>query len=230
VAAIIQDEGFQRLAAFQSGGPPLPSGVLLSKLTAAPAEMFALYWPKVYDHAAEVVNAIHGANPGVQRSFNRSVYPAATLNLGLNTVCNGHWDDTNKPEAPCAITNFGEHTGADLFLKEFNLRVRFPSGSTILIPSACVMHGNTPIGAGEVRYSFTQYCVGGLFRWVRHGSRPAGTLTKEERLRLDGAPNARLRECVARLSFASELRADRAWLYGREKARLESQRAAAAWS
>jgi hypothetical protein len=47
--------------------------------------------------------------------------------------------------------------------------IRFPPGSTLLIPSALVRHSNVPIRAHETRSSITQYTAGGLFRWVRNG-------------------------------------------------------------
>lgn len=47
--------------------------------------------------------------------------------------------------------------------------VRFPAGSTILVPSALITHSNVPIQKGEVRYSIVQYSSAGLFRWVYNG-------------------------------------------------------------
>ncbi len=56
-------------------------------------------------------------------------------------------------------------------LWDLKLVIDFPPGSTILIPSAILKHSNTTIGRRERRYSFTQYSVGGLFRWVDYGYR-----------------------------------------------------------
>jgi hypothetical protein len=41
----------------------------------------------------------------------------------------------------------------------------------VIIPSSTVPHGNTPTQPGEKRVSFTQYCSGGLFRYVQYGFR-----------------------------------------------------------
>lgn len=49
--------------------------------------------------------------------------------------------------------------------------VEFPSGSTIFVPSAIVTHSNVPTQLGERRYSFTQYCAGGILRYVANGFR-----------------------------------------------------------
>lgn len=46
------------------------------------------------------------------------------------------------------------------------LYIQFPPGSLILIPSATLIHSNTPVGQEETRASFTQYCGGGLFRYA----------------------------------------------------------------
>lgn len=49
--------------------------------------------------------------------------------------------------------------------------IEFPAGSTILIPSATLTHSNTPVRDGETRLSFTQFCAGGIFRYVDNGFR-----------------------------------------------------------
>ncbi|KAJ6601958.1 hypothetical protein DFH09DRAFT_1069503 [Mycena vulgaris] len=72
----------------------------------------------------------------------------------------------------CAITALGDFDytkGGHLILWDCRLVLKFPPGTTILIPSAALFHSNIPISDGEQRYSFTQYTAGGLFRWVEHG-------------------------------------------------------------
>ena len=72
----------------------------------------------------------------------------------------------------CAITAGGrfDHTkGGHLYLVDLKLVIEFPAGSTILLPSAVLRHGNTAIDPEENRLSFTQYAAGGLFRWVEYG-------------------------------------------------------------
>lgn len=70
-------------------------------------------------------------------------------------------------------------------LWDLHLVIEFPPGSTILIPSASLRHGNTAIQPGETRYSFTQYTAGGIFRWIEHGFRKTSecytSLTTEEK-------------------------------------------------
>lgn len=59
--------------------------------------------------------------------------------------------------------------------------IQFPAGSTILIPSALLTHGNTPVGPKETRLSFTQFVPGGLFRYVDNGFRTEGKLKRKNK-------------------------------------------------
>lgn len=68
----------------------------------------------------------------------------------------------------------------------------------ILIPSATLAHSNLPVSEGESRASFTQYCAGGIFRWVDNGCRLESQLAAED-------PEEYKRIC--------ELKAGR-WAYG----------------
>ena len=53
------------------------------------------------------------------------------------------------------------------------LVIEFPPGATIIIPSAILRHSNVALQPKDIRMSFTQYCAGGLFRWVDQGFRTA---------------------------------------------------------
>ncbi len=112
-------------------------------------------------------------------------------------MCFPHLDFANLPFGFCAITALGDYDptkGGHLILWECKLVIEFPPGSTILIPSAIITHSNVPIGAGEKRYSVTQYSAGALFRWVDNGFQTAvayrASLTLEEKLELE-ATNTR---------------------------------------
>ena len=99
-----------------------------------------------------------------------------------------HVDTGNKANGLCAITALGQFDpkrGGHLVLAQLGLVIEFPPGATILIPSATVAHGNTPIQEGETRQSVTQYAAGGLFRWVRFGFRNEKALVRENRLMRD---------------------------------------------
>ncbi|KAG6914404.1 hypothetical protein DXG01_000548 [Tephrocybe rancida] len=95
-----------------------------------------------------------------------------TFNCGPTTCTFRHVDFNNLPFGLCAITalgNFDPTRGGHLILYGLKLIIEFPPGSTVLIPSGAVEHGNTPVGPTETRMSFTQYAAGGLFRWVAYG-------------------------------------------------------------
>ncbi|KAF8195981.1 hypothetical protein K438DRAFT_1968448 [Mycena galopus ATCC 62051] len=53
--------------------------------------------------------------------------------------------------------------------RDLKLIIRFPPGSTILIPSALMRHSNTSIQTHETRFSFTQYTSAGIFRFIENG-------------------------------------------------------------
>jgi hypothetical protein len=102
----------------------------------------------------------------------RSVFSTATFNFGPRTITLPHIDFGNLAWGWCAITALGwfnPDRGGHLVLWDLKLIIRFPPGSTILIPSAILRHSNTKIQAGERRYSFTQFTPAGIFRWVYNG-------------------------------------------------------------
>ena len=129
------------------------------------------------------MQALRKRHPGLQYNFRNSVYPAIAFNFGPRTVTYMHTDTGNKANGLCAITAIGQFDpkkGGHLILGQLRLVIEFPPGSTILIPSATVAHGNTPISATETRMSVTQYASGGLFRWVRYGFQSEKNLRRED--------------------------------------------------
>jgi hypothetical protein len=122
------------------------------------------------------MDQIHLWNPNLTRNFAAtvSVFAAATFNFGPQTVTFPHLDFANLAWGWCAITALGDFDpdkGGHLILWDLKLIVRFPPGSTILIPSALIRHSNTSIGPHEKRFSFTQYTPAGVFRFVDNGFR-----------------------------------------------------------
>ncbi|KAJ7038838.1 hypothetical protein C8F04DRAFT_950769 [Mycena alexandri] len=103
-----------------------------------------------------------------------SVFTTATFNFGPVTVTLPHIDFGNLAWGWCAITalgNFDPDRGGHLVLWDLKLIIRFPPGSTILLPSAILRHSNLTIGPNETRFSFTQFTPAGIFRWVYNGFR-----------------------------------------------------------
>lgn len=143
--------------------------------------LLAAYAPKLFNEYTKNIEALRENHPTLQYNFRNSVYPAIAFNFGPRTVTFMHTDTGNKANGLCAITSLGQFNpkrGGHLVLGQLRLVIEFPPGSTILIPSATVLHGNTPIQEGETRMSVTQYAAGGLFRWVRYGFQSERNLQK----------------------------------------------------
>ncbi|KAF9473204.1 hypothetical protein BDN70DRAFT_966489 [Pholiota conissans] len=143
--------------------------------------LFRAYAPRLHSHSLETLDALEGSNSTLVRPFPGSAFAACTVNFGPNTATYPHRDAGNLTWGWCSVTALGKFNadrGGHLVLWDFNCVIRFPSGSTIIIPSALVRHSNVSIGAGETRYSVAQYSSGGLFRWVN-----AGFQSEESRLK-----------------------------------------------
>ncbi|KAK7020036.1 hypothetical protein R3P38DRAFT_2782438 [Favolaschia claudopus] len=124
-------------------------------------------------------------DPRATRNFpaRLSVFSTATFNFGPATVTFPHIDYRNLAWGWCAITalgNFNPDLGGHLVLWDLKLIIRFPPGSTILIPSAILRHSNTKIQANETRFSFTQFTPAGLFRWVYNKFRTDADIDKSK--------------------------------------------------
>ncbi|KAK6978070.1 hypothetical protein R3P38DRAFT_2580491 [Favolaschia claudopus] len=198
VRALLNDTALQRVAGFQSSG-------------------LARYAPKLYKYYTDTLSSLFERHPEMRHNFTNSIYPAATFNLGPHTVADEHLDFNNCAHGLCAITSMGPYNprnGGHLFLKQVNMLIPFPSGSTALIPSAFMEHGNTPIKREESRFSFTQYAAGGLFRWVKYGFCTAKSLLEkpggaDRAAALDGEPGSRWKWAMGLFSKVDELEADR---------------------
>lgn len=99
--------------------------------------------------------------------------------------------------------------GGHFVYYDLKLIVEFPSGWTVMLPSATLRHGNTRIQDGERRYSITQYIPGSLFHWVRHKFWLAKDVPDDERVELDGTVKDRFCEVWGLFSRVNELEKDR---------------------
>ncbi|KAJ7458375.1 hypothetical protein B0H11DRAFT_1737939, partial [Mycena galericulata] len=151
--SFLQDSSFQRLAGFANC-------------------LFAVFAPLLFAFYGAQMALLATWRPSLRWNFARSVFAACTFNFGPHAITVPHLDFGNLSWGWCAITALGDFDpdyGGHLILWDLKLVIRFPPGSTILIPSAIVRHSNVPVRTHEHRYSFTQYTAGGLFRWVRNG-------------------------------------------------------------
>ncbi|KAJ7225149.1 hypothetical protein C8J57DRAFT_1093561, partial [Mycena rebaudengoi] len=184
--------------------------------------VLAMYAPKLYRYYCKTLKGVFDHHPGLIHNFSNSVYPAATFNCGPRSVAYDHLDFLNLAGGLCPLTvggRFDHKKGAHLYLRQLKLIIKSPSGASLLIPSACMNHGNTPLQPGETRCSITQYVAGGLFRWAEYGyqsgkallSQPGGASLKAA---VDGVPRSRWKAALELFSKYNELEADRAAVFG----------------
>ncbi|KAJ7148077.1 hypothetical protein C8R43DRAFT_889161 [Mycena crocata] len=180
---------------------------------------FAIYAPKLYKYYCRILKALFEHHPELIQLFSNSIFPSATFNCGPDAVTFDHCDvDTNLAHGFCGVTsggNFNHKRGGHMYLKQLRLVIEFPSGASMLIPSGCINHGNTPIAADETRHSMTQYAAGGLFRWAAYGFQTSKALLateggREAKERFDGVPGARWSWAINLFSKIDELEGDRA--------------------
>ncbi|KAF6754966.1 hypothetical protein DFP72DRAFT_812302, partial [Ephemerocybe angulata] len=133
---------------------------------------FKLWSPRVYESVGEELRKLYQHDKTLVKNWNSNVYPCLAVNFGPRVCCKAHRDPSNAPHTLCAIQalgRFNAELGGHLYIRELGVYVQFPSGSTILIASALLTHGNTPVTKDEVRLSITQFCPGGLLRFVSNG-------------------------------------------------------------
>jgi hypothetical protein len=139
--------------------------------------------PSLHKHYVDYMQALKVKFPKLVFPHERSIFPAATYNLGPRTITLPHVDLKNLAFGWCAVTALGDFNyikSGHLVLWDLNLVIQFPPGSTILIPSAVLSHSNAAISDKEKRYSFTQYAAGGLFRFVDNRFRTFKALSRQE--------------------------------------------------
>ncbi|KAF8172847.1 hypothetical protein K438DRAFT_2006771 [Mycena galopus ATCC 62051] len=146
--------------------------------------IFCAWNPAIHTLYETTLDALHLDNSGLHCNFNcsRSTFAAATINFGPKTVTKHHIDGLNLAWGWCTITALGDFNpdrAGHLVLWDLKLVIRFPPGSTILIPSAILRHSNVNIAEGEKCYSFTQFTAAGLFRWVDNGFKSDVTVNQE---------------------------------------------------
>ncbi|KAG6819939.1 hypothetical protein H0H93_007263 [Arthromyces matolae] len=199
--SVMKDKDVQRVAGFQSS-------------------CFASSAPKLYEFYCQELSKLFAKHPHLRHTFKNSVFPACTFNCGPTTCTQRHVDFNNLPFGLCAITALGDFNpkqGGHLILYGLKLIIEFPPGSTVLIPSGAIEHGNVPIALGESRLSFTQYAAGGLFRWVTYGfktigdavGKKRGRAAKEGRLTYDLAEGVRWNDGISLFSTPASIDADR---------------------
>ncbi|KAJ3968608.1 hypothetical protein EV361DRAFT_972719 [Lentinula raphanica] len=166
---------------------------ILTKMTSSPSFqrligftncVFQCFAEKIFDLYDTTLQSLFESDPKLIRWFKKSVFSSVSFNLGPACVSWPHTDNYNLAFGWCAITALGQFDpdrGGHLILWDLGLIIRFPPGSTILIPSALLTHSNLPIQKGEERYSIIQYSSSGLFRWDFLATRKREEIEKREK-------------------------------------------------
>ena len=182
---------------------------------------FAAFVPKMYKFYAATLGKLFDHFPTLLHNFRNSIFPAISFNLGPATAALDHLDHGNFSSGVCALTalgNYNPKTSGHFILFPFRLVTEFPPASTIIIPSGCLNHGNTPIQDGETRMSIAQYAAGGLFRYVAYGFATAKSLLstaagRAKKAEIDMKAGERWRMGLDLFSKYNELAADVANVY-----------------
>ncbi|KAJ7602797.1 hypothetical protein DFH06DRAFT_1351030 [Mycena polygramma] len=131
--SLLQNKSIRRLAGFQSAG-------------------MARYAPKLWRYYVDTLSELFEHHAGLEHNFTNSIFPAATFNLGPAVVTEEHADINNCVHGLCGVSSAGSYnhkTSGQIYLKQLKMVIDFPSGSSILIPSAFVDHGNTVLEPEE---------------------------------------------------------------------------------
>ncbi|KAJ7174441.1 hypothetical protein C8R46DRAFT_1214647 [Mycena filopes] len=182
-------------------------------LTPLPPVLFSLFAPLLFLYYQTGMADLKAWNPSMVWNTVFTVFAACTFNFGPHAITVPHLDFGNLAWGWCVITALGRFNpdlGGHLILWDLKLVIRFPPGSTILIPSAIIRHSNVPIAAEEFRCSFTQYTAGGLFRFIRNGFKTDHvfemTATREEKESRNREAKTRWEQGVAMYSTVDSLR------------------------
>lgn len=180
---------------------------------------FAYYAPKMYARYCKYFTQLRDRDPSLKWNFPGSVFPAVTANFGKAAASYDHLDYANAAAGWCSITSagtFDPKKGGHLILFDINQVIEFPSGSTILIPSSVMRHGNTPIQEeeGETRVSMTQYAAGALFRWIDNGFIRQEDTSPAHKAYMAATAPERFKNLLNLYSTSESLAADRVLMFG----------------
>ncbi|KAH9939128.1 uncharacterized protein BXZ73DRAFT_44346, partial [Epithele typhae] len=165
------------------------------------------HFPLAYAQMHQTMHAIYERDDELEPNFpGVSVHPLCTVNMGPHTATVDHLDKMNYPGCPCAITALGDFDpdqGGHLYF-------RSPPGSTVILCSAALRHGNTAVDPqGKERHSFTQFTAGGLVRYKQVGFRLVKNVPVSQR----GTTGQERQSQLARIPTPQSLSADRAEMF-----------------
>lgn len=115
-------------------------------------------------------------DPSLKTPYPDASWPAATVNLGPQTVATNHRDEHNLGGGQCADVaggTFKWSRGGHLVLHEIQKIIQLRPGRMVLFPSAAITHENLPVGLNENRFSYTSHLSAGLVTsFIKSGHAP----------------------------------------------------------
>lgn len=163
---------------------------------------------------------VRADGPRYDPPFHDTIFAAHSANRGPAAYAYMHEDFLNLGFGICAIQalgSFDPSQGGHLYFPQLGFATEFPPGSTILLPSAAITHGNVPVRKHEKRASLVHYSAAGLFRWVRYRfqtMKAAAIATPLLFARLhEERGEARLKEALGMFSTPDELFHDHARVF-----------------
>jgi hypothetical protein len=122
----------------------------------------------LYHNALQSYEGYYGAS---SRPLYHSIFSAATIQFGSKAL---KPLDDERAWGWTAFTSLGTYNpdyGGHMILWDLRLLIRFPPGTTILIPRALVRYSFVKIAAHETRYCLMQYTPAPIFGFCSNGGR-----------------------------------------------------------
>ena len=183
--------------------------------------MFRFWAPRVWKFYVDTMGYLKMVYPHLRTADTTFAYPAMSYNFGPATATYEHLDHQNYAGGFCVVTALGDFDstlGGHIFLRELGIVAEFPAGSSVLLPSAVINHGNVPINMekGEYRASTTQYCAGGIIRWDDQGCQTQENMSDGEYECWVNMLEPRWEAALKRFSKVETLGDDHKWLAARD--------------
>ncbi|KAJ7689749.1 hypothetical protein B0H16DRAFT_1752807 [Mycena metata] len=152
----------------------LMSTLAMKRLLGYGNRLLQAFCPTAFDELADEKETFLKKIPDAVYPTDSSVYSAITFELGgchRRTLAvgvpyrflPGAWSILQS------LGNYNGRHGGHVILWELGYVVRFPPGSTILIPTGVIHYSFVRVRENETRYSVLQYAGSGIPRWFRNG-------------------------------------------------------------
>ncbi|KAJ7701891.1 hypothetical protein B0H17DRAFT_836072, partial [Mycena rosella] len=133
--------------------------------------LYSIFAAKLYNIFNRSLEIYEGHYPDSARPWYFSVFSAATFHLGSHPRRIVDDDSAWGWAAITALGNYNPDKGGHIILWDLNLVVRFPPGTTILIPRALIRYSFVSVAAHETRYSLVQYTPAPMLNFAANAGR-----------------------------------------------------------